>query len=256
MSRYIWEEHYRIINDDTEINIEPELFDISKITNSTYLADNCGKLMRLENVTLKDANGTNVFAPDDGSVALTANCANRAFTGINSNQLVLRTSTFADFANKVMPEGPLNITGIFTRYRNTWQILLRTIDDVEEGTTWSVDELEGSGHGTLDDPYNVARALALTKDSHNDPSAEVYITGIIQSITEVSPNYGNATYFISDPNTPNVVLQVFRGKYLDGEAFTSEDQIKVGDDLLILGKLKLWNNEPEVDTNNKIIRFN
>ena len=31
-----------------------------------------------------------------------------------------------------MPQGEHDIVGIFTRYRNTWQILLRTIDDVKE----------------------------------------------------------------------------------------------------------------------------
>ena len=36
-----------------------------------------------------------------------------------------------------MPEGAYNITGIFTRYNNTWQILLRDIDDLEQ-TTLSV----------------------------------------------------------------------------------------------------------------------
>ena len=75
--------------------------------------------------------GNSRFAPDDGSVPLTANCANRNFKDISSSALVLRTSTYADFAGNVMPTGKVNVTGIFTRYRNTWQILLRTIDDIQ-----------------------------------------------------------------------------------------------------------------------------
>ena len=30
-----------------------------------------------------------------------------------------------------MPTGKVNVTGVFTRYRNTWQILMRTIDDIQ-----------------------------------------------------------------------------------------------------------------------------
>ena len=47
---------------------------------------------------------------------------------------MLRTSTYADFANNVMPTGKIDVTGVFTRYRNTWQILLRTLSDVQPAT--------------------------------------------------------------------------------------------------------------------------
>ena len=134
MSRYLWDSHHKLIGKADPAKVEEmiEDFDMSQMANESYLAANCGKIMKIRGVTLKDANGKRVYAPDDGSVALTANCANRAFTGIDQNSLVLRTSTFADFANTIMPEGEHDIVGIFTRYRNTWQILLRTLDDVRE----------------------------------------------------------------------------------------------------------------------------
>ena len=62
-------------------------------------------------------------------MALTANCANRAIEG--HSDIVVRTSTYADFAAMPMPTGRVDITGIFTRYNNTWQILLRTDKDIE-----------------------------------------------------------------------------------------------------------------------------
>ena len=52
-------------------------------------------------------------------------------TGINSSQLVVRTSTYADFAAVPLPTGRVNITGIFTRFRNTWQILIRQKSDIQ-----------------------------------------------------------------------------------------------------------------------------
>ena len=131
MSRYIWNKAYKLIGTPDPSRVEPEEFDLNKIGDENYMKENCGKLMTLRNVFLKDANGKRVYAPDDGSVALTANCANRSFAGISSSSLVLRTSTYAKFANAIMPQEKIDVTGIFTRYRDTWQILLRTEDDIQ-----------------------------------------------------------------------------------------------------------------------------
>ena len=131
MSRFLWATHYKLIGTANPSSVVPEEFDRSRITDTKYLESHCGKLMTLKGVEISAANGTATFAPDDGSVALTANCANRTFKGISSNQLVLRTSTFADFAGNVMPTGKVDVTGIFTRFRNTWQILMRTESDIQ-----------------------------------------------------------------------------------------------------------------------------
>jgi hypothetical protein len=132
MDRYTWESHVKLINtvDPSQASKLTEVFDGSKVTDQTYLKDNCGKLMTIHNVVLTDADGKAVYAPKDGSVQLTSNCANRPFQGYSSQNLVLRTSTYADFANAIMPTGKVDITGIFTRFRNTWQILLRSTDDI------------------------------------------------------------------------------------------------------------------------------
>lgn len=135
MDRYIWNQHYKLIGtlDKAKADALTEVFDLSQASNTDYLNRNAGKLMTIKRVTFKDANGKNVYAPDDGSVTLLANCANRALrdmsgdqpASISTNTLVVRTSTYADFANMPLPKDTLDITGIFTRYRNTWQILLR-----------------------------------------------------------------------------------------------------------------------------------
>lgn len=130
MSRFLWNDHYKLIGSNPS-SVTPEEFDQRRVTDASYLESHCGKLMTLKGVELQAADGKATFAPDDGSVPLTANCVNRNFKGISSSQLVLRTSTFADFAGNVMPEGKVNVTGIFTRYRNTWQILMRSINDIE-----------------------------------------------------------------------------------------------------------------------------
>lgn len=84
--------------------------------------------------------------------------------------------------------------------------------------------------------YTVEQAVAvLTSDA--ETTDVVYITGKISQIDEVSAQYGNATYYISDDGTTANQLMVFRGKYLNNEKFTAEDQIKVGDEVKIAGVL-------------------
>ncbi|MBR4389280.1 MAG: hypothetical protein IKT00_08910 [Prevotella sp.] len=130
MSRMLWNQHFKLIGMGGH-SVTPIEFDQSKVKDAQYMADNCGRLMVLKGVEIKDADGTAAFAPDDGSVTLVSNCANRAINGFSTSNLVLRTSSYADFANDPMPTGPVDITGIFTRYNNTWQILLRTVDDIK-----------------------------------------------------------------------------------------------------------------------------
>lgn len=254
MNRYVWETHHKLIGSPDPARVEPEEFDITKVSNADYMKENCGKLMTIKGVSFRDANGEAVFAPDDMKDA--ANGVDRALKEVNSRNLVVRVSTFARFANAVMPTEAVDITGIFNRYRDKWQILVRDIDDIQSAKKFSVDDLEGSGQGTEESPFNVERALALAVSGYNDTSAEVYITGIISSVKEINTTqYGNATYFISDDGKTDIQLQVFRGYYIDGEKFTDEtkDALQVGKKVVILGKLTLYNGEPEVNSGNKII---
>ena len=67
---------------------------------------------------------------------------------------------------------------------------------------------------------------------------EVYVIGTITNIEEVSTSYGNATYWIGDgAEYSSNDLEIFRGYYLEGDRFTAEDQIKVGDKVIVYGKL-------------------
>jgi len=97
-------------------------------------------------------------------------------------------------------------------------------------------------------PMTVAQALAVTP-----PQNGVYVGGIISEITEVSTQYHNATYKISDDGTHSSELTVFRGKYLNGENFTSEDQIQVGDVVVVYGDLGTYNEAIQLNQNNYLV---
>lgn len=127
MEEQIWKSHVRLM-DRPSLNNVPEPIDFSTIASDKTQA---GCLVVLKNVTIAEANGKAVFAPDDGSVTLTSNYANRTISGADASAL-LRTSIYANFSEVVMPKGKVNITGIATRFRNDWQILMRDQNDIEE----------------------------------------------------------------------------------------------------------------------------
>ena len=132
-------------------------------------------------------------------------------------------------------------------------------DDPQVGTgskLVSVNGQTGMIPGTEALPYTPSQALEVIANGENDPEAEVYIKGKVSQIKEVSPSFGNATYYISDDGTTETQLYVFRGKYLNGEKFTSEDQLKVGDEVVILGKLTTYNGDPQVGTGSSIVSLN
>ena len=154
MDRYTWQKHFRLIGeaDVAKADALAEDFDPSKMTDASYMEANAGKLMTIRRVSFLNADGKSVFAPDDGSVALTSNCANRALREYSSKNIVVRTSTYADFAQEVIPEGTKDIKGIFTRYYDTWQILLRSTDDITDSQTAALEGLfDSQGDFVIED---------------------------------------------------------------------------------------------------------
>lgn len=109
------------------------------------------------------------------------------------------------------------------------------------------------GTGTLDDPYNVPAAIAACEAG----ATEVYVTGVVCTApTTINTKYGSATYYISVDGNETDRLQIYSGKYIANTDFTSTDQIKVGDVVVVYGNLKMYNGNPEMDMNNYIYSLN
>ena len=107
--------------------------------------------------------------------------------------------------------------------------------------------------GTEDDPYTVADARNAI--DANTGVTNVYATGIVSEIvTAYSSQYGNISYNISvDGTTTSDQLQAYRGKSFNGDNFTSEDDIQVGDVVVVYGTLKKHNETYEFDANNQLV---
>lgn len=97
---------------------------------------------------------------------------------------------------------------------------------------------EPKGAGTEAEPYNVTAALAKIKTlGEKDTLRNLYVRGKIRYIKEVNlEKYGSATYYISDDNTKKMdSLNIFGSKFLGNVKFTAKDQIKVGDEVVVVG---------------------
>lgn len=123
MAKDLWQKHFKILRGQKKTDIVPVEFtaDIQK-----NIDQHAGKLMTIKNATISGADGKITWAPENGSDF----SISRYVQGYPSS-VVIYTSTSAKFAAETVPTGKVNITGIFSRYSTTWQILLRSAADVQ-----------------------------------------------------------------------------------------------------------------------------
>lgn len=128
MQKDIWAKHFKILGSPDASLIQP--VDFNTIKNE--MDANCAKLVILKDVTFKEADGKSTFSTGTS----TGNAVNQELDGYGS-KVVIRTSTYADFAAMTLPYDSeakkklkCDITGIATRYNSTWQILIRKTSDI------------------------------------------------------------------------------------------------------------------------------
>ena len=107
--------------------------------------------------------------------------------------------------------------------------------------------------GTEDNPYTVEQARAAIDAGTGTQG--VYATGIVSKIvTAYNSQYGNISYNISDDGTTSSPqLQAYRGFNLGGEWFTSADDVKVGDIVVVYGDLTKYNSTYEFAQGNQLV---
>lgn len=188
------------------------------------------------------------------------------FTPEQSNDWTFKTKEIA------LPEGLVN------KERVVFAFVYKSGDKQAECSTWELENflvkagvpvadeptptpdptptVEPTGEGTLASPYNVAKALAIIK-AGTYTTDEVYVSGIISQIDDIDTgSYGNSTYYISDDGKTSTQLEVYRGLSVNGEKFKAADEIKVGDKVVVLGKLTLYKETPEFAQGSKIVSLN
>ncbi len=151
---------------------EPKSVTIRSLTD-----DMEGMLVKFDNVQFRSDQLGQTWA--DGSYS-----GNRLLTDCDTT-IIVRSSSFASFANDIIPELNGSLTGIFsfyyTDYSHDRQIYIRNLDDVSFGNDRCNDGyVTPKGDGTKDDPYNVVKAQGVNS---GEGWVKGYIVGTVDGIS-------------------------------------------------------------------------
>lgn len=94
----------------------------------------------------------------------------------------------------------------------------------------------------------VAKALEIIDALENGKTtAQSYqVRGLVTSISEISTQYGNATFVMADNAAEQTGLTVYRAKGFGNEKITDENLFHVGDEVVVEGKLQKYVKNGEV----------
>lgn len=110
--------------------------------------------------------------------------------------------------------------------------------------------------GSESNPYTVTEAIAIIK-AGTAPSTAVCVKGKITAVTFFNATYSSLSYNIADEGSSDVI-EVYSGKGKDGANFSSKDDLKVGQTVVVKGIVKAFTKNDgtivnEIDKNSTII---
>ncbi len=219
----------------------------------------------------KDASVASITSPAIDKAVSNVLVTIDQITASKVNSITLKVATDAEYNNVTDEISASEIKGgdlIFKTSKATANNYYKIIFDCQVGGSNGIVQVskveyykEGDAPTVVDisntpeTAYTVAKAIELIT-ANEGLGNKVYVKGKIAAITEVSTDHGNATYEISDDGTTTTTITVYRGYYLNGEKFTAEDQIKVGDEVVVYGNLTLYGTTNEINTGSSIYSLN
>lgn len=113
------------------------------------------------------------------------------------------------------------------------------IGDKEVGTKpgGTTPDTPSTGKGSASEPYTIAEAITAIKAGA--PSYEVYVKGTISKVTYYNATYKSLSYNLVDAGSTDV-LEVYSGKGLNGADFTSKEDLKAGQIVVVKGVIKAY----------------
>ena len=104
--------------------------------------------------------------------------------------------------------------------------------------------------------YTVDKAFELIADVSSDLTKEVYVKGLVAVAPTSNPTAdGQMTYSISDNGEKTgKVLKVYLGLGLNGDKFTSKNDVQQGDYVVVKGKLLDYNSTYELNKGNQLVQ--
>lgn len=158
------------------------------------------QLVEFSNVSFVDA-GPDLSAEPDAegkyppmTFAPYQDSADRYIKDASGQTLNVRCSGYSSFYNEPLPEGIGTVRGILSRYGDSWQLLLRGMDDVMFDNA-----------GTKDKPYTVEQAIEMNDNGRN-AWVEGVIIGCLKPGLSAVTSIDNITFTAADAEVDNNVV--------------------------------------------------
>ena len=100
--------------------------------------------------------------------------------------------------------------------------------------------------------FTVAEAKAMI-DNGYDSEATYYVDGIISKIDTYNDSHHSITYWISEDGSTTDQFECYGGLSFDGEGFTGKDNLTVGAEVTVKGKLNKFGSTYELNSNNELV---
>ena len=163
----------------------------------------------------------------------------------NSNNLSVTCTSSEESVCTVTNEGVITVVGagktvITASFEGNDEYEAQTVSiEITVNGTIAPDAKGGQNN-----PYNIEDLVADFQGGTLTAGTFVYVKGFITDIEEVNTEFGNATFKIATVYNTDAEykLVVYRAKYLEKTAFTASDQIKEGDEVIVNGKIELYDN--------------
>ncbi len=220
--------------------IQPELITLNDLNMARV-----STLVTFENVRFAEIG--ELWAPQGVSAT------DRTMMDLSGKTMIVRTSSYANFASDTIPNGYGKITGVLSVFGTTWQLTIRDTDDIKD-FSGTVPPPPGGGTGTFDDPYDVAYTIG-----HTGATAvwiEGYIVGVYETdINPFAPSFAapfrtNSNIMIAaTPEETNILncvpVQLPSGAIRDALNLVTNEANK-GKLVKVLGNLESYFSQPGV----------
>jgi hypothetical protein len=113
--------HKNIVKIATMRDIEPEVVTIDQILTGQYDA----KVVKIENVQFKEVYLGTTYADKENLITM-----NKGIENEFGDTIIVRTSGYASFADKTIPEGRGSIIAVVSKFNEDWQLLIRSSYEV------------------------------------------------------------------------------------------------------------------------------
>lgn len=134
MPEYVWKKHVRLINEPQLFYDELKPFEISSADDLAGInMKQAPLLVKFKDVSFPNADGTVKYSPEEDVANPKLSFVERDINYANGtkSKAVAHTSIYANFSDELLPMGTLNLTGILTRFNDSWQLIIRTVNDVK-----------------------------------------------------------------------------------------------------------------------------